>query len=461
VNPDLIPRDVVNSALRANLPYFAIGCIILLGGACSLALARLRSRDRLLLWVGVFATFYGARLLLQNELVRDAFNSPGTAYVPWALCITYLINIPFALFALELLGRGWKRGIALWLWVCVAFATVAIPTAFFAHTVYWVGPMNGVIVVGGTVLILLHVAAEHRAGHSLAASLLWPLLVFGIFVLLENKGVTIAGRRVEPIGFLILLGGLASIAVRRALSRERELIDVQQELSTARRIQSSIIPERPPAVQGIRIATRYRPMTSVAGDFYDFLTSPDEVLTILVADVSGHGVPAALVSCMLKVCFAAQKDNAADPAAILSGLSGMLRGSIGGQYVTAACAAIDRKARTVTYSGAGHPPALLARGETGELVLLNENGLFIGPFPNATYANVSVPFEIGDRLLLYTDGITEADHPAGGEFGCERLAQFLVTSVETEPAATLDRLFGQITATSQQDDLTAVLVHIV
>lgn len=64
--------------------------------------------------------------------------------------MTYLINIPFALFALELLGRGWKASIALWLRLCVAFALIAIPTAFFAHTVYWIGPMNGVIVVGGT-----------------------------------------------------------------------------------------------------------------------------------------------------------------------------------------------------------------------------------------------------------------------------------------------------------------------
>ena len=94
-------------------------------------------------------------------------------------------------------------------------------------------------------------------------------------------------------------------------------------------------------------------------------------------------------------------------------------------------------------------------------MLLAENGLFIGPFPKATYANISVPFHIGDRLLLYTDGITEANGPAGEEFGQARLGQFLLRSNESEPAATLDRLFDQITAGSQQDDLTAVLVHLV
>ena len=108
MSPDLIPRQVVNLVLRTNLPSFAIARIILLGGALALALGRLRSRDRLLLWVGIFSTLYAARLFVQNELVRDAFNAPGREFIPWALCITYVINIPFALFARELLGIGWK-----------------------------------------------------------------------------------------------------------------------------------------------------------------------------------------------------------------------------------------------------------------------------------------------------------------------------------------------------------------
>lgn len=398
---------------------------------------------------------------MQNELVRDAFNRPGNEYRPWALCITYLINIPFALFARELLGRGWKGSIVVWLRLSIAFAILAIPTVFFAYNLFWVvDTTNGVLVVSGTLLTLLHVLAERRANNSVVVFLLWPLLIFGVFVLAENEGFTAWGRSVEPIGFLILLGALASIAVRRALATERKLIDVEQELSTARRIQNSIIPQSPPTLKGIRVAARYQPMTSVAGDFFDFLTSSDDVLTILVADVSGHGVPAALVACILKVCFEAQRSNAADPAAILSGLSVMLRGSLGGQYVTAACAAIDKNARTVTYAGAGHPPTLLARGETGELVLLAENGLFIGPFPKAAYANISVPFHFGDRLLLYTDGITEANDPAGEEFGLERLGQFFLRSSGSDPAAILDRLFAQITTGNQQDDLTAVLVHL-
>ena len=458
VESDVIPRHLVVSALRLNLPYFAVACAIAIGGTCSLLLARLRSRDRLLLWVGIFSTLYAARLFIQNELVRDAFNAPGTEYMPFFLSITYAINVPFALFALELLGRGWKASIQIWVWLCSAFAVIAIPICLLAHQPQWLDIVNSALVVGGTLLLLLHVFMARRAGNMLAASLGWPLLFFGVFVLLENEGFRIRGHSIEPIGFLVLLIALSSVAVRRALATQRKLIDIEQELSTARRIQFSILPESPPYFQGVQIATRYEPMTSVAGDFYDFHVF-DDLLTILVADVSGHGVPAALVAGMLKVCFAAQKSNASNPAAILSGLGLMLRGSLGGQYVTAACAAVDTKSRTITYAGAGHPPSVLVRGQEHDTVLLDQNGLFLGPFPNATYENMSLPFRSGDRLFVYTDGIAEARAFDGEELGRERLRQFLVQSNGTAPNSALDRLFQQITTGSPEDDLTAILLH--
>jgi sigma-B regulation protein RsbU (phosphoserine phosphatase) len=137
----------------------------------------------------------------------------------------------------------------------------------------------------------------------------------------------------------------------------------------------------------------------------------------------------------------------------------MLRGSLGGQYITAACAAVDTEAGTVIYAGAGHPPSLLLRGGSGEIVQLAENGLFIGPFPNAAYSNISVPFRRGDTLLLYTDGITEAVGSDGQEFGRERLEHFLRTTQNASPSAVVKQLFQQISTPTQQDDLTVVLAQ--
>jgi sigma-B regulation protein RsbU (phosphoserine phosphatase) len=340
--------------------------------------------------------------------------------------------------------------IVIWLWLEVAFAIVAIPVALLAHQVRWTDSVNSFLVTGGTLLVLLHVLLRPEGSDSFGKSLTYPLLVAGVLVLLENRGVKLAGVSMEPFGFLILLGGLGMAAARRTLERERKLVEVEQELVTARRIQNSIIPHASPDVRYLRIATRYQPMTSVAGDFYDFLKTGEHCLTILVADVSGHGVPAALVSSMLKVCFAAQREQAHNPAGILAGLNVMLRDCLGGQFVTAACAAIDVAEQAITYSGAGHPPSLLLRKSTGSVMQLAENGLFIGPFPHAAYSNIVVPFESGDKLLLYTDGILEATTPDGQEFGQERLEQLLGNAEDREPAEFIERLFGKISTPVQR-----------
>ena len=220
---------------------------------------------------------YAVRLLMQNELVREAFNSPGSEYFRWIFVISYLINLPFAYFARELLGQGWKRTISIWSWFIVAFAIVAIPTLFVFGNLYWMVVTNGVLVVGGTLLILLHLLIGRRTATPLAASLLWPLLIFGMFIVLENEGFRPGGHSIEPIGFLVLLAAFAWIAVSRALATERTLEDVQQELETARRIQNSIIPQTAPSLNGIRLSSRYQPMTAVAGDFYDFLAPSDHL----------------------------------------------------------------------------------------------------------------------------------------------------------------------------------------
>lgn len=408
VTSDVFTLEYVQSELRFSLPFFAIASVVLVAGTSSLVLAAVRSCDRLLFWLGILSTLYGVRLFVENHLVETAIGADRENILLWTRCLTYIIPIPYALFARELLGSGWKESISIWLWIEVAFAVIAIPAAFLNYRLGWIELANSSLVVGGTILILLHIILRHEASSSFATGLTWPLVVFGIFVLLANRGYRPPRVNFEPLGFMALLGGLGLTAFRRSVLREKKLLEVEQELTTARRIQSSIIPNSSPKLSGIKIAMRYQPMSAVAGDFFDFLQIGDHSLTILVADVSGHGVPAALIASMLKVCFAAQRDRAKNPAEILKGLNTMLSSSMAGHYVTAACAAIDLAEHTVTYAGAGHPPSPLLRKKTGEVVQLAENGLFLGPFAHATYSNMTVTFETGDKLLLYTDGIVEA-----------------------------------------------------
>jgi len=247
---------------------------------------------------------------------------------------------------------------------------------------------------------------------------------------------------------------------------ERQLQVIRAELETARQIQLSILPQEIPWFPCLDIAARYIPMSSVAGDFYDFMVLDETRIGILVADVSGHGMPAALIASMLKVAFAAQADCASDPAAVLLGLNRALCGKFQGHYVTAAYALIDTERKSVRYAGAGHPPLLLREEQSARTRCVLENGLFLGYFPGATYSTVEMPFRQGDWLALYTDGIPEMMNPSEEQFGEERLRVFLDEHSGIAAGDFADRLLRQLAQWSERaageepdDDVTLLAVH--
>jgi len=159
--------------------------------------------------------------------------------------------------------------------------------------------------------------------------------------------------RVEPVGFAVLLATLGYVAARRTLRRDQQLGEIQKELEIARRIQLSILPSPYPDSGSFRMGA-YVPMTAVAGDFYDFLVAEEQQAGILIADVSGHGAPAALIAAMVKLAATSQRANAADPAALLSGMNAALCGNTQNQFVTAAYVHLDAATATLRYSAAAH-----------------------------------------------------------------------------------------------------------
>jgi phosphoserine phosphatase RsbU/P len=256
---------------------------------------------------------------------------------------------------------------------------------------------------------------------------------------------------------------LALRGIRQQLAAQ--LLAIQKELALARQIQLSIMPRHIPKLAGLDIAARYSPMTSVAGDFYDFIPVDDKHLGVFVADVSGHGVPAALVASMLKIALAAQTANASDPAKVLAGLNQALCGKFQDHYVTAAYMFVDLEKNIIRYSGAGHPPLLLGAGAGSSTREVLENGLFIGMFPAAAYTNVEIPVAPGYRAVLYTDGIPETSNSAEEMFGLERVRQFIDTSAPLSCDQFSDDFLtellqwsGRTADAEQEDDITLVVV---
>jgi serine phosphatase RsbU (regulator of sigma subunit) len=202
-------------------------------------------------------------------------------------------------------------------------------------------------------------------------------------------------------------------------------------------------------------------MTEVAGDLYDFVTTPAGQLGILVADVSGHGVPAAIVASMVKIALAVQEGEIADPGTVLARMNRALYGRFERAYVTAVFALIDPAARTVTYASAGHPSPLLRRGD-GRIESLDERGIVLGFLPEVDYTSTLVrDLAAGDRVIFYTDGITEAARGDGEFFGDREFQRILTAGAGPAPdqcITTLVEAARRWVGADFADDVTVVVV---
>jgi serine phosphatase RsbU (regulator of sigma subunit)/transcriptional regulator with XRE-family HTH domain len=266
-------------------------------------------------------------------------------------------------------------------------------------------------------------------------------------------------------------------AERETLTREQTRLvaaALREELETARRIQLSILPAAPPCLPGLEVAVRYLPASAVSGDFYDFLPvdpAGGRRLAVIVADVSGHGVPAALISSMLKVAAAAQAAHAASPARVLAEMGRIFRGRLQSHFVTAACLFFDLEAGRLVSASAGHPPPLLwkaAEGTVEELAQGGGGGTGLGrlaPTVPTEYRESAVALAPGDRVLLFTDGLSEARDRSGEPFGDSRLRPLFAACAHLAPELLADALLEQIGEWTRgnagfEDDLTLVVLGV-
>jgi sigma-B regulation protein RsbU (phosphoserine phosphatase) len=245
----------------------------------------------------------------------------------------------------------------------------------------------------------------------------------------------------------------------------QQLLYINNELEMAREIQLSILPQETPKINGIDISARFIPMSSVAGDFYDFIRVDEKRVGILVADVSGHGLPAALIASMLQVALAAQVVHASDPGRVLAGLHQALCGKFKHHFVTAVYVFVDTEKKFMRFAGAGHPPLLLWSDSTQSASELLENGLPLGLFPDASYSIGQIHVEAGDKVVLYTDGIIETESPSQQDFGIDLFKGFLQANHDLGANSFADSLLDELSNWSehprgqgQKDDITILTI---
>src|SRR5262249_6831525 len=201
----------------------------------------------------------------------------------------------------------------------------------------------------------------------------------------------------------------------------------------------------------------------VAGDLYDFAVLGPGRLGILVADVSGHGIPAALVASMVKVAFSAQSVHAGDPAAVLAAMNRILCSHMDRTYVTAIYAVIDVDPQPITYANAGHPPLFIVRRDR-HVDTSNEHGFMLGLDAGSGYVNGCLGVHPGDGVLLCTDGVLEAQDSNGEFVDEERLKAWVAAEQGDSATGVADAILRRLRAwrgvPAFDDDVTFVVARV-
>jgi phosphoserine phosphatase RsbU/P len=249
--------------------------------------------------------------------------------------------------------------------------------------------------------------------------------------------------------------------IEKGRCRRNQLRLETEESEEARAVGQALLPQRIPELPGFQIAAASQPLRTLSGDYFDVLEPAPHTLALSIADVTGKGVPAALL--MSNVQATVRALAAESPAALAEKLNGSLvRNTSPGKFVTFFHGRIDAAARTLTYANAGHCAPILLRA-SGEARRLDAGGAVLGVFPEWRFQQTEIALAAGDRLVLFTDGISEASNARDEEFGEDRLVE-LIRALRDRGAHELkDRILQAVanfTGGRAQDDATLVVVAV-
>ncbi|MFZ3208994.1 MAG: SpoIIE family protein phosphatase [Geobacteraceae bacterium] len=241
---------------------------------------------------------------------------------------------------------------------------------------------------------------------------------------------------------------------------------VLRDMEIAKQIQLSLLPTTFPKLDGVRFAGLCVPATHVGGDYYDFFRRNENVVDIVIADVSGHSVGAALIMAETRTVLRAQAHTSTSTSDILTSLNELLYEDLtrAELFITMFYVKYDACSRILTYSSAGHNKPILLRKGMAACTELDAEGLILGIKRDVVFEEKSIQLQQGDMLLLYTDGITEAENAEGEFFGDNRLCQILPKTCEETPEAIVERILSEVTAftgaSNLQDDISMVVIKL-
>jgi sigma-B regulation protein RsbU (phosphoserine phosphatase) len=456
--------DVVN--LITGTGFIVIGIVTLLVAA----IRRRASGVRAVFFLGVWSAIYGLQRLNTCDFFVALLPHSMQLCIPYShAVITYFTLVAAALTFREL-TVGKPRLFVTWQALfAVLIAIIGIGRFVLTGEEYSLLGLNNLLAAVGAVVLLVVFTVPSLSRKYLVVKDHRVVLIGAIIFGAEALSINILhplGYQTDAIwddlGFFIFIGSLGYVAMEQVYTSERRLSSIENELAIARQLQFSILPTTTPDTRNLRVAAVYEPMTAVAGDFYEFLPVDDFRAGFLVADVSGHGVPAALIASMIKVAAQSISGYADDPSALLHRLSQILS-DLRGQFVSAAYLWIDTQKHVARYSAAGHPPLLFWCAACAEINRIESNGPLFGTPCHPEFPTREFSFTSGDRFLLYTDGLSEPENANGDAFGDQQIERIFREN-KSRPASELSLLLLNDVrtwlpaSTQQQDDITFLMI---
>jgi two-component system, sensor histidine kinase ChiS len=274
---------------------------------------------------------------------------------------------------------------------------------------------------------------------------------------------------VKPVTKVDLVCRVASlVSLRRSILDRDELVSIKRDIHIAHMIQEGILSEPTPEVKGLSFGVCYRPMYELGGDFYEIRKIDDTTMSVLIADVSGHGISAALLCSMLKISCDVSREFSREPDVFLTRINSILSRYSGGNFITACYGVLDMKEKIMTVANAGHwPPIIIKRRTVSESISTLTNGSPMGWVENEKYSSLKIALGENDRIVFYTDCFIDARNKSGVMIGEKEFVDMMMASSEMNKEDVLDDAMSKLKTwlsiesdDNLPDDATMIIVDV-
>ncbi|MBN1531295.1 MAG: SpoIIE family protein phosphatase [Spirochaetes bacterium] len=469
--------DHLRHIVKDDIFKFSIGIVFIILGLLVLFyyITRMRRRwDDFEAGGSIFIFFILASLFIglgtiADTRIKELIVEAPLAWLYMRLAGVYIFVSAITGFIYQTFQTRFHRAILVFVIAYFSYSVLSLSLALagLVPVMATILPFNIMVLAGISVLILI-IANTFWKGNRESYLFVFGILVFiatGIRDSLVDMGMLPRYGFIQHWGMLVFVLSIGVIVVYRIVDFNRRYYGYTYEMRLARQIQMSVLPAENPDLREMTVATVYMPMVSVGGDFYAFRHMEGGRLGILISDISGHGVPSALISLMAKVIFDYESGSTEDPALLLEGMNRRLRQQMEGNFLTAGYLVIDPGEGRALFASAGHPPLMVWRGGLGVIEEFKPRGRVIGYFDELSCATREMAIGRGDKIIMITDGLLEARNIDGEQFGNGSFQRF----IRERGGLPASQFAGALTARMREwilpekrfeDDVTVVVIDI-